>query len=395
MNSPSIDQIISQASTKMMNNTQPIDFESLFGGDFNDYEHTITTSSSDKSLMNASIKNNMMTTDALLHSLIHDSSSSSIHLQDFTPSPIMNTPCLDALNTPFTPATGFHSPMMATPYMDPLIGHHFQTPYMDASSTPFMNTTTSLNGGFDSNDCLEQYFTPMIGNQNDNDLLSVDPSQISLGMDSITTPHSSTMSTMNNNNNTITTKLDNDDSLFPPLNEEQEQQLKLMSSTSLSSSTTMTTTTNNNDNNNNTDEFHNKLDDLFDDFFGQNNNEKEQQPSTMIGQKRKLNHDETLITNVNKIAKEDESKAYVCDICHRGFSRRYNLGTHIKTHDKNRVKPFACYLCPKSFDRKHDCERHISTVHMGERLFTCTPCNISFSRRDALHRHQAQKHSSV
>ncbi|KAI9303442.1 hypothetical protein BJ944DRAFT_137936, partial [Cunninghamella echinulata] len=73
--------------------------------------------------------------------------------------------------------------------------------------------------------------------------------------------------------------------------------------------------------------------------------------------------------------------------CQRGFTRRYNLGTHVKTHDKNRVKPFACSLCPKTFDRKHDCERHISTVHMGERLFTCAPCNVSFSRRDALHRH--------
>jgi uncharacterized C2H2 Zn-finger protein len=29
---------------------------------------------------------------------------------------------------------------------------------------------------------------------------------------------------------------------------------------------------------------------------------------------------------------------------------------------------------------------------MGERLFTCEACQVSFSRRDALHRHQLQKH---
>lgn len=382
--SPSIDQIISQATKNNMN-TQAIDIETLFGdfnGEFDVYlitqllkltsEADVIDSYIDYDNTNTNSMKPLMTTDDLLHSLIHTPSSSSNspaaihHLQQqaYTPSPIMNTPCLDAFQTPFTPSiNGFHSPMMTTPYMDPLIGNHFTTPYMDASSTPFMGTST---------DCMEQYFTPMIGNQDDHDFTSVNPSQLALDQQQ---QPSSTLA-LNNN--------DDDDSLFPPLtNEEQEQQdqqLKLNSSS---------------------DQFKNELDDLFDDLFG--SNDKEQQQPTennnnAVSHKRKLDQvDDVLTNNNNKMMKENNSsnkqQLYVCDVCQRGFTRRYNLGTHVKTHDKNRIKPFACSLCPKTFDRKHDCERHISTVHMGERLFTCAPCNVSFSRRDALHRHQAQKHS--
>ncbi|KAI7867138.1 hypothetical protein BDF14DRAFT_1688831, partial [Spinellus fusiger] len=73
--------------------------------------------------------------------------------------------------------------------------------------------------------------------------------------------------------------------------------------------------------------------------------------------------------------------------CHSKFSRRYNLGTHIKTHSKDRQKDFTCFICTKGFDRKHDCDRHIATVHLGERSYACTHCTSSFSRKDALSRH--------
>ncbi|KAI8988138.1 hypothetical protein BDF20DRAFT_790357, partial [Mycotypha africana] len=73
--------------------------------------------------------------------------------------------------------------------------------------------------------------------------------------------------------------------------------------------------------------------------------------------------------------------------CGAMFSRRYNLGTHVKTHNKNRAKSFSCHLCDKTFDRKHDLSRHISTVHNGERAFACAECSSTFSRKDALARH--------
>ncbi|CAK5274884.1 unnamed protein product [Mycena citricolor] len=52
-------------------------------------------------------------------------------------------------------------------------------------------------------------------------------------------------------------------------------------------------------------------------------------------------------------------------------------------------REFACHLCALSFDRNHDLKRHIET-HSGERPFVCERgCGKSFTRKDALKRHQA------
>ncbi|KAF7731583.1 hypothetical protein EC973_009347 [Apophysomyces ossiformis] len=90
-----------------------------------------------------------------------------------------------------------------------------------------------------------------------------------------------------------------------------------------------------------------------------------------------------------------EERRYQCHVCSRMFSRRYNLSTHIRTHDKNRQKEFGCEHCPKAFDRKHDLARHVATVHHGERSFPCHRCSSIFSRKDALTRHTLQKHATT
>ncbi|KAI8086784.1 uncharacterized protein BX664DRAFT_265726 [Halteromyces radiatus] len=234
------------------------------------------------------------------------------------------------------------SPMMSTPYMDPLIGSHFSTPMMDTTTTtPFMGAV-----GMDL-DCMEQYFTPALTSEHDFSSV-VDPSQLAI-----------------ESQPTMTLQQQEDDSLFPPLSKEEEQQKQ----------------------NDTTSENHWDL--LFDDIFGTNEKPKDDVPTL---KRKHVEEEKEEEEKQSKQVKTNDTRLFVCPICDRGFSRRYNLGTHIKTHNKDRVKPFACHLCTKSFDRKHDCERHISTVHMGERLYTCHTCQVSFSRRDALHRHQTQKH---
>ncbi|KAL7315127.1 hypothetical protein PS15m_006620 [Mucor circinelloides] len=94
-------------------------------------------------------------------------------------------------------------------------------------------------------------------------------------------------------------------------------------------------------------------------------------------------------------AKQNKSvKLFQCPLCPHMSKRRYNLSTHMKTHDKNRVKEFNCLHegCQKSFDRRHDRDRHLATVHRGERSYNCSECKSHFSRRDALNRHLVQKH---
>lgn len=85
-------------------------------------------------------------------------------------------------------------------------------------------------------------------------------------------------------------------------------------------------------------------------------------------------------------------KSFKCNICGLESKRKYNLTTHIKTHNKNRVKEYDCNQCTKSFDRRHDRDRHLSTVHRHERSFGCTHCQAHFSRGDALNRHLVAKH---
>ncbi|CAO3593504.1 unnamed protein product [Absidia cylindrospora] len=287
-------------------------------------------------------------TDDLMNSLLVNPSPSFRSLAqhhssiDNSSSPMINTPCLDAFSTPFTPsATGFatESPMMTTPYMDPLMASAFSTPMIDASSTPFMGASSSMGD-------MDQFLTP-----------------------AMPTDASDLMTPMIQQQQQA-----DDDSLFPPLSNEEKQQQQQQSSTTME----------------------NDMDVFFDDLFGAadvfpSNEVRSTTTTTTNNNNKRQRQEDTTTSSITKQAKTSD-RQFMCPVCDRGFNRRYNLGTHIKTHNKDRLKPFACDLCPKSFDRKHDCERHVSTVHRGERLFTCHPCAVSFSRRDALHRHQIQKH---
>jgi uncharacterized Zn-finger protein len=252
--------------------------------------------------------------------------------------------------------------MMTTPYMDPLVGSHFSTPISSSSTMLAIDTTDLVL------DHLDQYFTTAI----DSPLTSVNPSQLTLEQyqrPTMTLPQLQPRQQLAQD--------DEDDSLFPPLSHEQQQQLHT-SSHSVPE---------------------NDLDVLFDDLFTTDetfpSNEVQQYQDTPDSHSHKRAADSMSQADLEKMvkhAKINADRQFLCELCDRGFSRRYNLGTHIKTHFKLRTKPFDCDLCPMKFDRKHDCLRHISTVHKGERLHTCHKCTISFSRRDALHRHHAQKH---
>ncbi|KAJ7185225.1 hypothetical protein C8R46DRAFT_936590, partial [Mycena filopes] len=54
-------------------------------------------------------------------------------------------------------------------------------------------------------------------------------------------------------------------------------------------------------------------------------------------------------------------------------------------------RPYQCDACPLSFDRHHDLKRH-QVTHVGERPYFCNGgCNKTFTRKDALKRHQLSK----
>ncbi|KAJ7238820.1 hypothetical protein B0H12DRAFT_86800 [Mycena haematopus] len=54
-------------------------------------------------------------------------------------------------------------------------------------------------------------------------------------------------------------------------------------------------------------------------------------------------------------------------------------------------RPYPCDACPLSFERHHDLKRHKIT-HVGERPYVCNGgCEKTFTRKDALKRHQLSK----
>jgi hypothetical protein len=51
----------------------------------------------------------------------------------------------------------------------------------------------------------------------------------------------------------------------------------------------------------------------------------------------------------DELDNESNKEKYICPTCNRGFSRMYNLKSHIKTHQNHR--PFYCQMCDMRFTR--------------------------------------------
>lgn len=265
---------------------------------------------------------------------------------------------LSALMGEITPIVG-ESPMMSTPYLDSCLN----TPF-----TPATVFTPSLNQ-FQNSPYYSPYIESNVYNQ-----FGIDPQDIQVA----NYLHNDMKEPANTQETSMTTNslfgsvhcppsqvLDAEsDFLFPPLTSDQQQDKQ--------------------------EEKFNFNEDLFEIDDSLFNLIEPVMPPTTITTTKKRKVDEKI--KPNKRIKIDAKQKHACPQCSATFDRRYNLGTHIKTHDKNRKKDFECRLCAKTFDRKHDLTRHVSTVHNGERAFTCESCSSTFSRKDAMVRHKVQKH---
>ncbi|PIL36195.1 transcription factor [Ganoderma sinense ZZ0214-1] len=67
----------------------------------------------------------------------------------------------------------------------------------------------------------------------------------------------------------------------------------------------------------------------------------------------------------------------------------------VSSYPASPPRPFACDMCALSFNRQHDLKRHRDT-HTGEKPFFCNGgCGKTFTRKDALKRHQLVKRCGI
>lgn len=361
-------------------------------------------------LVNAIEKSSALSASDNIH---QQSTPLSTFIGDLTPaaaavvaaeSPMMNTPFLDhsCMNTPFTPASVF------TPSLAQMQNSPFYSPYINNNTNQSFGNMNAIDNQDDIQ--VANYLkTDMSWQDNSNatpaistaDLFAPTPniSSIDVSPELLNTldtfngnPSQLLLNNINDNVQVTATAAtssngESSDFLFPPLpsdNQDVSYSYNANPTQDLDAS--------------------NLFDDCFDDCFFDEVNAVpgavvHQQPVTeqkeIVSKKRKVND-----SNVNKnkrikiaSSNDQDQRKFECEICHATFNRRYNLGTHIKTHDKNRRKDFPCRLCQKFFDRKHDLTRHVSTVHNGERAYACGECSSTFSRKDAMVRHRMQKHN--
>jgi hypothetical protein len=74
----------------------------------------------------------------------------------------------------------------------------------------------------------------------------------------------------------------------------------------------------------------------------------------------------------------DGSQRYICLVCEKMYTSRYNIRMHMNLHTGNNVH--TCRYCGRKFAHKHVYESHLRT-HTGERPFACEKCERKFGDR--------------
>lgn len=113
----------------------------------------------------------------------------------------------------------------------------------------------------------------------------------------------------------------------------------------------------------------------------------------------------------HEVVHSDE-KPFVCEVCNRGFRRKYDMKRHVQlihkmqaTEESRTYTPrqannnpnqtsFDCTVCQKQFSCLSHLRNH-EVVHSEERPFKCAFCDKAFRRKYDKNRHVALVHGAI
>jgi uncharacterized Zn-finger protein len=80
-----------------------------------------------------------------------------------------------------------------------------------------------------------------------------------------------------------------------------------------------------------------------------------------------------------------------CPICFKKFAVGWNLRTHIKTHEQNKIFQCTYPNCDKEFYQKINFELHVKNIHLNERSI-CEFCEKPFNSKYQVFHHTQLYH---
>jgi hypothetical protein len=96
---------------------------------------------------------------------------------------------------------------------------------------------------------------------------------------------------------------------------------------------------------------------------------------------------------VEQVKRARTKKEWTCQYCERTFGKKWNWQSHLATHEGG--ENLSCDRCGQICARSSDLNRHIRVQHSPAKLFKCSHCQKSFSRRDVLRNHHRSRQGQV